>query len=82
VKEHFGLASGSREAQTALHLAYKNIDGCLEEKHMKQMLSNFLNDADLSVSERISFEDFKQFLKRHSSFTDRERIGLRGTKYI
>lgn len=78
VAKHYGLAGSSREAQVSLHIAYKNIDGCKEEKHKNTMLTNFMNDADVSAGYKITYDEFKVFLKRHSTFSERERIGLRG----
>lgn len=81
VTKHYGLADQSRQAQVSLHIAYKNIDACKEEKHKNTMISNFLNDADVSAGESIAYDEFKMFIKRHSTFSERERIGMRG-KYF
>jgi hypothetical protein len=78
VAKHFDLASASREAQVALHLAYKNIDSCKEEKHKNTMIANFITEADVSAGNTITYDEYKVFLKRHSTFSERERIGLRG----
>lgn len=65
----------------AIHLANQAIDDCNKEAHRKQMLANFLSEADLSANQKINYQEFKQFIKRHSTFDEKERIGMRG-KFI